>query len=392
MFFLCYSVSIISSSPYLTMFALSLIIIPLALMIGFNHHETVLLEDRVYATIVDAGTNSNADLDSLHNIGGSITGSNSSAILNSSLVDTVTSENTFQNDTTLGNSTTATTPVYINTSTGPPPGSLQIPYTGLSRYHVTPEVAKLFGLNDTTYAIIVTEVEPRSPAAFAGIRGGNLTTNVAGDTIKLGGDIILKVDGNDTFIRTNEAFLNYLRNEKRVGDNISLAVLRDGQISDVQVTIGALPRFLWYEDTDEGIRIKYPSDWEVLGSESREEVVKFFSPQRVRAGDDTVPVAGIFVVTATTANRGLDDLATEEQEDTAAKRNLDITLTTVSNLPGYESVFYDYSDGNRTLKQLNAFTVKDGGIYRINFATDPSRFDDYLALAREVIRSFQFTK
>ena len=375
---------IVSLLPYLIAFVVTFA--ALVLLSGYAFPGTNPIDYRIYATIGDNIEN----LGSANNTVSPSTGSDSLPLLNSSLDKTVTLVNVFQNSSIADNSTGS--PVYVNTSGGPAPGNLQIPYTGLSRYHVTPEVAKLFGLDDSTYAMIVTEVEPRSPAAIAGIRGGNVTTTVTDDTVKLGGDIILSVDGNDTFLRTNDAFLNYLRNEKKVGENMSLTVLRNGQVSEVQLTVGALPRFLWYEDSDEGIKIKYPSDWEISGSESSEDMVKFFSPQNVRVGNDTAPVAGIFLITAPSDDRGLDDLATAEQRDSRSKRNLGIALTTFANLPGYESVFYDYSDGNRTLKELSAFTIKDGNIYRINFATDPSRFNDYVPLAREAIRSFQFTK
>lgn len=314
--------------------------------------------------------------------------SGSPPFFNSSLIDGFMANST-QTDTEFGNSDIAQ--VNFNTSDGPLPGALQIPYTGLSRYHISPEDAKLFGLNENTPAMIVTEVEPRSPAALAGIMGGNLTTSVRGDIVKLGGDLILRIDGNDTYIRTNEAFLNYLQNQKRVGENLTLTTLRNGQISDVNVTIGALPRYFWYDNIDEGIRIKYPSDWEISETESIDEIVKFFTPNAVRIDNGTEPAAGIFVLISAAGDVGLDDLAEREQRDSRDRRNLDITLTDISNLPAYEAVFYDYS-ANRTLKKFSAFTINDGMVYRINFATDPSRYNDYLPLAKEVINSFQFIR
>jgi hypothetical protein len=375
MFLLCYFV-LIRSSLCLAVFTLSFVILASTFIIGSNLLGAYLpFHDLVYATIdnfSDSTANIRSDEASLDNLSGVIYSNVSTTSSNKDSNNTLTSSN--------------------STSTGPQPGTLQIPYTGLSRHHVSPEDAKLFGLNENAFSMIVTEVDPRSPAAIAGIRGGNITTNVAGDMIKLGGDMILRIDGNDTFIRTNEAFLNYLRNEKEVGENMTLTVLRDGQINDVNLTIGALPRFLWYEDNDEGIRIKYPSDWEISETESIDDVVKFFAPQNVRIGNETVPAAGIFVRMEPAATRGLDDLATAEQRDTSTKRHLGITLTSVSNLPGYESVFYEYSDENRTLKEFSMFTIKDGLIYRINFATDPFLYDDYSPLAMEVIRSFQFTR
>jgi hypothetical protein len=290
------------------------------------------------------------------------------------------------------NVTFSSSPFTTSSLVGPNPGALQIPYTGLTRYHITPAISKLFGLNETTYAMLVTGVEPGSPAARAGIRSGNMTTNVSGDIIKVGGDMILAVDDNTSFVRNNEAFLNYLQNEKIVGENITLNILRDGQIHDIELTIEALPRFLWYENEDEGIRMKYPSDWRVDQSDlSKQDIVEFLSPETVAINNRTLPIADVFVRT-TQANIGLDEYASAQQKDTGTTRVLDIFLTSVSNLPGYERVYYDYSDKERTLKILSVFTIKDEQLYRINFAVDPLRYDDYSPLAGEMIKSFQFTK
>jgi hypothetical protein len=308
--------------------------------------------------------------------------SNNSDVSNGAQLDGLASDNN-------------TSSSYLNatgTETGPYPGTLQIPYTGLARYHMTPAISKLFGLNETTYAMLVTRVEPGSPAAEAGIRSGNVTTNLSGDIVKVGGDIILQVDSNSSLVRNNDAFVNYLQNEKKVGENVTLNILRDGQINDIELTIGSVPSFLWYENKDEGIRIKYPSDWRADESDlSKQDIVKFFSPENTDVRNSTIPMAGSFVkVTPTTSS--LDDVASVQQEGTPKTRTLDMFLTNVSNLPGYEIVFYDYSDRDRTLKILSVFTIKDGQMYRINFAIDPPRYDDYLPLAREMVGSFQFTK
>jgi hypothetical protein len=288
------------------------------------------------------------------------------------------------------NTTSTSSLNTTSTSTGLYPGSLQIPYTGLSRYHITPAISKLFGLNDTTNAMLVTGVEPGSPAAEEGIRSGNVTRNISGDIVKVGGDIILGVDSNSSLLRNNDAFVNYLQNEKRVGDKVTLTVLRDGQIKDIELTIGAVPRFLWYENNDEGIRMKYPSDWRVDESDlSKQDIVKFFSPETTDVGNNTLPMAGTFVKVAPTAI-SLDEVASAQQEGTPNTRTLDMFLTNVSSLPGYEIIFYDYSDEERTLKIMSVFTIKDGQIYRINFAVNPPRYDDYIPLAREMVESFQF--
>jgi S1-C subfamily serine protease len=82
--------------------------------------------------------------------------------------------------------------------------TLQIPFTGLTRYPITPDLSKLFGLNDNTYAVLITEVAPESPAEKAGIKGGNMTKSISGEIVRVGGDIVLRIDSNESFVKSND--------------------------------------------------------------------------------------------------------------------------------------------------------------------------------------------
>ena len=72
-------------------------------------------------------------------------------------------------------------------------------------------------------------------------------------------------------------------------------------------------------------------------------------------------------------------------------RMLDLEGTELSGLQAYESIFYKYG-ANRTLKVKSAFTIDDDQLYRINYAADTSKYDDYLPMFEEMLKSFQFTK
>jgi len=81
----------------------------------------------------------------------------------------------------------------------------------------------------TVYLVI--NVTKNIPALLAGIKEGNTTYSINGIPIRLGGDVIIKID-NSTVSKVND-ILSYLENHKRVGDNVSLTVLRDGNKSTV---------------------------------------------------------------------------------------------------------------------------------------------------------------
>lgn len=86
--------------------------------------------------------------------------------------------------------------------------------------------------------LLVERVADGSPAARAGILGGSMRANIAGEDLLLGGDIVLEVDGLP-YEDSNE---NYSRlyahlTKLRVGDSIAIKVFRQGQVVTLSVPI-----------------------------------------------------------------------------------------------------------------------------------------------------------
>ena len=89
-----------------------------------------------------------------------------------------------------------------------------------------------------TEGALVEQVAPGSPAAKAGIRGGNIEAQLDGQTLQLGGDIVTAVDGHR--IRTNEDLTRVISAKKK-GDKVQLTVLRQGKQKVIGVTLGERP-------------------------------------------------------------------------------------------------------------------------------------------------------
>jgi serine protease Do len=104
------------------------------------------------------------------------------------------------------------------------------PYIGISGTEVTPDIAKLMNLNESS-GFLVVNVTKDSPAYLSGIKGGNTTYQINGRPVELGGDIIKKID-NKT-VKKLDDILSYLENNKKIGSNVSLTVWRDGNESKV---------------------------------------------------------------------------------------------------------------------------------------------------------------
>ncbi len=86
--------------------------------------------------------------------------------------------------------------------------------------------------------VLVQTVQSGSPAAKAGIKGGETTAQIAGNVIKLGGDVIVKADGKD--VASMDQLVEII-NAGKPGDTISLEIKRDGKDKTVDVKLAQRP-------------------------------------------------------------------------------------------------------------------------------------------------------
>jgi serine protease Do len=122
-------------------------------------------------------------------------------------------------------------------------GTYTHPWLGISGTEVTPEIATRLGLKEAK-GVLIIDIAKDSPADSAGLRGGDIPVSnfpgTLGQQLRLGGDIIMKVDGRE--INKIDDLLSYIESGKKVGESITLTVMRDGKMTDVNLVLGARPR------------------------------------------------------------------------------------------------------------------------------------------------------
>ncbi len=117
-------------------------------------------------------------------------------------------------------------------------GSYIHPWVGISGRDIDPALAKALNLVDARGFLIVDVVEG-SPAEKAGLKGSDETKEVDGVEYRLGGDVILAVDGK--IVRQIDDILIHLQRYKSVGDEMVLEVLRDGRVTNFVVELDERP-------------------------------------------------------------------------------------------------------------------------------------------------------
>jgi hypothetical protein len=112
------------------------------------------------------------------------------------------------------------------------------PWLGISAVEVSPQISKEIGLAESS-GLLVLEVAPGSPADKAGIKGGDNLKVIDGVEIPIGGDVIIRMDGNS--IGDLDDFRNYMRN-RQVGDNLQFTLATtDDNIRNVDAKLEARP-------------------------------------------------------------------------------------------------------------------------------------------------------
>lgn len=117
-------------------------------------------------------------------------------------------------------------------------GRARHPYLGITGQTITPAVAKALSLS-VQEGVLLAQVSPGTPAAKAGLRGGDRQVRVGNVRVSAGGDIVTAIDG--TRMKKIEDLTHYLDTQKRVGEQASLTVVRGNQTLTIDVTLAERP-------------------------------------------------------------------------------------------------------------------------------------------------------
>ena len=134
-------------------------------------------------------------------------------------------------DVTLAARPTAPTSAVESFDTG-------TPWIGIRGLTLSPEIAEAMGLPADQEGALIVDAIADGPAGEAGLLGSDETADINGQTVSIGGDVIIGLNGVQI---TGMESLRIALIEYQPGDDVSLTVLRGGDETTVSVTVGERP-------------------------------------------------------------------------------------------------------------------------------------------------------
>jgi S1-C subfamily serine protease len=113
-------------------------------------------------------------------------------------------------------------------------GRVRRPSLGIVSIPIGPDLAEQMGLGDNS-GLLIQRVIPGGAAESAGLRGGNQQAYVGNQTIVIGGDLIVAIDGQQV---TDAQDVSAIMDKHQAGDTVSVTVIRGRREITVKLTLG----------------------------------------------------------------------------------------------------------------------------------------------------------
>jgi S1-C subfamily serine protease len=111
-------------------------------------------------------------------------------------------------------------------------------YLGIVPVTMTSDIARAMNLDNSQTGVLITGVKSGSPADKAGFKAGTSSFVLNGQTITIGGDIIIAVDNQP--IATTDDLRTFMASAQP-DQVVKVTILRAGSTQEVSVTLAALP-------------------------------------------------------------------------------------------------------------------------------------------------------
>jgi PsbP-like protein len=149
--------------------------------------------------------------------------------------------------------------------------------------------------------------------------------------------------------------------------------------------------FTSYENTESGISIQYPKDWQVrnISNPITGDIVEFISPKENNSDKFQERVA---ISVETKANFTLKEYTNLAKQDILKKtKNAQFTEESEEALAGNRSykVVYTGSNEDLRIKNMDIWSLNNFQAYYVSYNAEKDKYDKYLPIVNDMVKSLQ---
>ena len=151
-------------------------------------------------------------------------------------------------------------------------------------------------------------------------------------------------------------------------------------------------KFNTYNNPNFGIKIQYPSDWDLEENDSDfDKDVIFLVPTSPKKYMDKLSIG----ILDAEPNQSLNDLVNEliefNKKEMTGYEVIESTPIILNGNNAHKIVYTDNSELFGDVKGMLIETIKGDKIYEILYTTEPERYDELLHIIQKMINSFEIT-
>jgi hypothetical protein len=194
--------------------------------------------------------------------------------------------------------------------------------------------------------------------------------------------------------------------EGRVGEQIGGTGADNVTVTTTATTTTSSSNFLLYENSTYGIRVQYPSDWELEetdydAGDGITDIIRLFSPLQGRIDDysenigvskESNPVDDENITLAEYADEVIDYYNDTLTDFNLVDLNTNTNNVTLSGFPAYKLVFtqsVENVDSSIKAMEVGTITPKKEAYFITYYGEDNGQYSKYLPIAQKMIDSFE---
>ena len=190
------------------------------------------------------------------------------------------------------------------------------------------------------------------------------------------------------YFAEKQSFDSYLPLVNKSIDSFKISEIKD---KPVEIEAFSISEYLVYENSSQGIAIKYPPNWQKVEPEGSPGIEAIFQSPLESASDKFAENS--LLIIGDNPRMSLEDY-TQVSINNFESRPTGIVIeedssTLLGGLPAHQIIYTETSESGVKVKGWMVWTIANNLVYTVGFGSDPESFDSYKQIFQNMINSVE---